>query len=1182
LRCPSSSAKPCGVKLSRVEIRGFKSIAKKTVLSVSDGVTGIAGPNGCGKSNIIDAIRWALGEQSARSLRAAAMGDVVFSGTQEVGPSSMASVTIEFIRDGGHFPVSLEGFDHIAITRRLFRSGESEYLINNVKSRLKDITDLFLDTGLHRNGYAIIEQGKVKDIIQSKPDEMRYLIEEAAEVGRFRVKRAEALRRLEATSKNLERIRDLLNEVTRQKNELKSQANKARRYQELRSSVNDLSRILAACDLEKIAASMKAQETELTAIDSRIAQHEEEYASLSEKAQSFEGTSNRLKADMETLASSLSGAESRELLAIQEIEACESRLKDIVSTIEMLVRGVEEDKEFMEDEQIKAVELKRELDSLLSEIQGIQEHIWASEAAHAAHLREYEDLEEEYNGKRIELFDAIGEVRALEQRLTEIQSRCKEMTSTIRKRQQDLSSIVTGAENLKKDLATLEAEISSRHNAKPLLELEIQDFERMIAEAGGHIETDTLRLIALEKSHAEISAKLSVLKRIGDPAPETLAAAHTQSNGNRRVSDMLSVHVGFEEAVGRSMGNALDFLIYRDHDEILAQEGFETNGPGFVIERPHIHHHAGGPPPGSNGVLGPLNEFIDAREGYQEVAEALSQNMWVVDTLESALRLWRQGHRTCSFVTREGMILEPTGVIRTTRELTKYAEVLKAKTEMRDLSEKMLFIEGQIAQVKAGLDQAKKDLQDLKNRHAAKSSEMGSLERDIATLMEWRQRIVSQQEHILEQDSALNAEITQMVELSAKFEADAATLADQKAVLEEARAKRESIVKDLNEKKQASKQGLMRSQEEMQAKMTHLNDLKMTSAAKGERIKTLEGALVKRREEIEKDERRIEDLANTRLMVEQSLTQAQKALECTMAEITSLKASYAELLPEYEKALGLLRATQEERQDLRSTIDQIEKARGEILLKKREHDIAYAMNLERLEARFGEGIPEIPETFDSVLARREIAALEERIEKMGQINFASIEAFEHVQKRWDDLHRQYEDIVRASTRLKEVIANIERQSTKAFMATFNQVKKNFQDIFTTMFGGGKADIIFTEGGDDLEAGVEIFASPPFKRLKSMSLLSEGEKTLCAISFIFALFKVNPSPFCILDEVDAPLDDANVIRLNRLIRSFSQDSQFIVVTHNRYTMEMADILYGVTFDVPGISKVVSMVLEEAQG
>jgi len=1168
------------VKLSRVEIRGFKSIAKKTALSLADGITCVAGPNGCGKSNIIDAIRWALGEQSARSLRASSMSDVIFSGTQDVGPSSLASVTLELVRDKGYFPATLDGFASVSVTRRLFRSGESEYLINNVKCRLKDVADLFLDTGLNRNGYAIIEQGRVKDIIQAKPDEIRYVIEEAAEVGRFRIKRAEALKRLEATSKNLERIRDLLNEVSRQRNDLKSQSHKARRYQDLRAAASELSKILAACDLLRIASGREALEAELQGCEARIAGYEKDVAVLNEKAHAHEGTGSRLKAEMEKLASSLGAAESRELLARREIESSNTRLKDLGSTIEMLTQGMEEDKRLSEEEQAKALALGQELERLFGELQGILTLVEADEAAHGGLEREYEILEQEYNEKRTELFHAIGEVRSLDQRVAEIRGRHQEVASTLRKRGQDLSSLAASAQNLARDLLPLDAEISSKRGEIPLVQEETQGLVRSLEEGLSRIEVDTQRLIAQEKSLAEIRAKLSVLARIVDPAgsPES---TRPHPNGTRKVSDMLCVRAGFEEAVGRSMGPALDFLIFRDHGEILAQDGFETRGPGFVIERPHVGHRVQGPPAGSTGVLGELTEFIDAQDGYRDVAEALSRNMWVVEDLRSALVLWEQGHRSCSFVTRQGMILEPTGAIRTTRELAKYAEVLKAKAEIREFSERMRSLEEQIPQLETGLVEAKKGLQELKARHADRTARLRTLEREMASLQESRGRIVAQQGRLIDQETSLKAEIAQMEALAAKFDAELAALTVQKTALEEDRAGKESLVKELDGRKQAAKQGLLKSQEEKQARATRLSDLKVLQATRGERLRTLEAARAKRLEDIEKDVRRIEELAHTRLAVELSMGKARETLEGASAEIASMKAAYDRLVTEYETALSLQRTSQEEARTLRSALEQEEKARSEAQLKKREYEIAYAMNLERLSARFGEGMPEIPGAFDAEGARQEVAAIEERIEKMGQINFASIEGFEHVQQRWDDLHRQYEDIVRASTRLKEVIANIERQSIKAFMATFTQVKQNFQEIFTSMFGGGKADIVFTEG-DELEAGVEIFASPPFKRLKAMSLLSEGEKTLCAISFMFALFKVNPSPFCILDEVDAPLDDANVIRLNRLIRTFSRDSQFIIVTHNRHTMDMADILYGVTFDVPGISKVVSMVLEGDRG
>jgi chromosome segregation protein len=1169
------------VKLSRVEIKGFKSIAKKMSLAISNGVTCIAGPNGCGKSNIIDAARWALGEQSAKSLRASSMNEVIFSGTQDVGPSSMASVTLEFIKDGGHFPKTLEGFEQVAITRRLFRSGESEYLINNVKCRLKDITDLFLDTGLHKSGYAIIEQGKVNDIIQAKPEEIRYLIEEAAEVGRFRIKRTEALRRLDATSKNLERINDVLGEVTRQRNDLKTQANKARRYQDVRNEVNEISRLLSACDLKDIAMLKGAYEAQLKSIEAGLSRMEEALSELMERLGVYESESIRLKGEMETLASSLSDAESRQLLAAREIEGFQGRLKDSSATMGMLSQNMAEARRYIDEEGAKVAVLRQELSTLKDEMDGAQTHLSGQQVRHDALVQEDDALERLYNEKRTGLFEAISEVRSIEQRIIEVQDRIKEVNATIKRRQQDLSSSVDAAEALSRELAGLEAEISRINQSMPPIQGQIDERAAAMEAARAGIEAGTHRLIGQEKTHAEILAKLSVLSRIIDAEP---SAAHgpdkTRTNGKKKVSDLLSVQAGYEEAVGRSMGNALDFLIFRDHEEIVSLHDFKTNGPGFVIERPHIEKHSQGTVSGAMGVLGQLKEFIEANEGYADIVHALSQNMWVVEGLETALKLWQQGHRSCRFVTMDGMILEPTGVIRTTQEHTKYADVLKAKKEMKDLAEREKAITTDIEQESLLLQQARQGLVDLTARHDDACAALKSLEGERAAFVEKKGRVLAQKERIFEQQRTYEADLAQMNELEGRLTIQATSLGEGKVVLEGERTKREEALKEIDERKLASRQGLTASQENIGSIREKANDLKVLYAEKSSAIKALDESFEKRRESIVKDQARLDEIMRTRLMVEQSMEVSEKQLLSAQGSTLSLKTSYTALMPEYEKAFALVRAAQEEGKTQRTAIDETEKSRSEMLLKNKEFEIAYAMNLERMEGRFGNGIPEIPETFDALQARQRVGELEDRIEKMGQINFASLEAFEQAQQRWEDLHRQYEDIVRASSRLKEVISNIERQSIKSFNATFVKVKENFQEIFTAMFGGGKADLVLDEG-DEIEAGIVIFASPPFKRLRAMSLLSEGEKTLCAISFIFALFKVHPSPFCILDEVDAPLDDANVIRFNRLIRSFSNDSQFLIVTHNRYTMETADILYGITFDVPGISKVVSMVLDETQ-
>lgn len=1170
------------MKLSRVEIKGFKSIARRTSLAVSGGVTCIAGPNGCGKSNIIDAVRWALGEQSAKSLRASAMTEVIFSGTQEAGPSSLAGVTLEFVKNGGAFPKSLEGFEQVSITRRLFRTGESEYLINNVRCRLKDITDLFLDTGLHRNGYAIIEQGKVKDIIQARPEEIRCLIEDAAEVGRFRIKRTEALRRLEATSRNLERINDLLGEVTKQRNELKTQANKAKRYQELRSEANALSRLVMAVDLEDIEALKSAGEAERAAMDARIADAEVRAEALRKNLAVLDADNGRHRTRMDGLSARLSEADAALVLAKREMEASLARLGDIDATRAMLSQNLEEGRESIADAEDRATAGREEQEALLKEIGDVQAALDAAQEVCAGLEKDHEALETHYQEKRTALFEVISEARALDQRTQEILGRHREILATISRRSSDRAGLSGDAAAQSAQIEALDGERARIEDDRQPRLLEVEEARAAMEGAQERIGEGTRTLIDLEKNRTEVAAKLSMLARIiraeelhGQNAPRA------SSNGTRKVADMLSVKDGFETAVGRSMGNALDFLIFRDHEEILSLNDFRTRGPGFVIEKPHIGNHESLLSAEHPGVLGQLREFIETSEGYGDVVHALSQNMWVVDGLGTAVSLWKGGCRSCSFVTVDGMILEPSGVIRTTHEHTKYAELLKAKTEMKALTARSVILGEQIGREEEALRLAQSDHRTHATRHQAGMEALRAMELELAAMGEKRQGLAGRRERVLEQLASLEADLVQMNELADRLQAQAGSSAGRRDELERDRAHREETLKALDERKAAARTKLASSQTEMQEIRERLHGLRVAAAEKTAAARAVSEHLETRRQAMARDLARLDELAGTRQAVERTIQACERDREGAEQSIRDLRGEYDGVLPEYEKTLHLLRAAREEAGNLRSALDGMERARSEILLKNKEYEVAYAMNLERMEGRFGPGLPDVPEGFDIQQARQKVVEVEERIERMGQINFASLEAFDQVQKRWEDLHMQYEDIVRASTRLKEVIASIERQSIKAFDATFVRVREYFQEIFTTMFGGGKADLVIARG-EGMDSGIEIFASPPFKRHKAMSLLSEGEKTLCAISFIFALFKVNPSPFCILDEVDAPLDDANVIRLNRLIRSFSAESQFLVVTHNRHTMETADILYGVTFDEPGISKVVSMALNEGQG
>ena len=1168
------------VKLKRIEIRGFKSIAKKTSLPVADGVTCIAGPNGCGKSNIIDAVRWALGEQSNRSLRAGSMSEVIFSGTQDAPPGSMAEVVMEFARDGGYFPKSLDGFDEVSISRRLYRTGESIYSLNGVRCRLKDITDLFLDTGLDRHGYAIVEQGKVKDIIQSRPEDIRYLIEEAAEVGRFRFKRADAIKRLEATAGNLERVRDLLTEVSRQRDELKSQASKARRYQNLRSEINSLTRMLWASEILKITGRKKTLDEQMRELRQQEESFRKQHEEYTQAKAGFEDRLAIIRGKMDEIRRAIEDTRSRELLAEGEIESNTKRAQDISSTIEMLQSRIGQMTRETGDLREKSEQDRSRLEELSRDIALLEEKMDSRHCHLESVEKEFGAIEGEYNQKRAQLFDAIGHSRATQQRISSMETRRHEAEANARKRRADLSELGAQKASLEAKYSGLEEEYAQVKSRAESLGEKVQSLSEGMSELQSRIEDTAHTLAGLEKSHAQLLAKISMLERIilggTMPPPRDLST----SNGARRVADALKARSGFEETVGLSLGKSLDYLIVQDHEEILKLGRIEDGGPGYIPRRPHLNGRAAGAGPQGEGVVACLEDLVEAHEGYEDVVHALSGDMWVVEDIHCAFSFWKQGMRSCTFVTRDGVILEPTGIVRTTAEMAKYAEGLKAKAEKEDLSRQEIALGREIVSAKEGLARLRQEMQRLRDGREQAGSEEKALREQAASLSEKKNAASREVERISEREQSYRRDTEMWEEMAKKVEGDLADIHTQKEELDRQIESMQEEVKALDEKRAASRQRLYSARESINAHSQRAGELKIAAAAARQRLDGIEEQLQGISRQIAQDTGKMEELVKTRTAVQDALEQSRNQLQALKGQAGNQREALEIATPEHEELADALASLSQSRDECRETLASLEKKSNEILLKIREQDIALTMSNERFASRFsGEEIPAVAEDFSPGDARQKVEGLEGRIEKMGQINFASLDAFEHVQARWDDLHRQYEDIVQASARLKEVIANIEKQSIKAFTETFERVKRHFQELFTAMFGGGKADLVLLDGNSP-DSGVEILACPPFKRLKSMSLLSEGEKTLCALSFIFALFKVRPSPFCILDEVDAPLDDANVVRFNRLIRTFASDSQFIIVTHNRHTMEMSDILYGVTFDVPGISKVVSMSLQKA--
>ena len=1163
------------MRLSRVEIKGFKSLSKKTVLTFPGAVTCIAGPNGCGKSNVIDAIRWALGEQSARALRAGAMGDVIFSGTRDVPPSSMASVTLEFVKDGGIFPASMDGFEAISVSRRLFRSGESTYEINNLKCRLKDITDIFLDSGLDRQGYAIIEQGRVKDIILAKPEDIRHVIEEVAEVGRFRVKRTEAIKRLETTSGNLERIKDIITEIAKQRDSLKAQASKARRYQALKDRMNELTRLLWTSEIREVLNKHQELNTQLSSVDDEIktakSAAEKEAAMFNKQS----GKLNQMKLRIDEINLSLSDAKARHALSIAERDASTERMKDIQSTLLHLSSKIET---AMAESEVSVNELKA--------AENEKSRFQQDEAAIESNLKLLMDKVEklsaelsgvsiEYDKSRSDLFEKLGGTRLVDQRISYLNQRLNDMTSGISKRQEELIELKAVIKEQKEILLKLDARIKELEDKIRTVNEDILEISKKRDLLSDEIEENRKALSENEKAHAGMDARIEMLGRIAGITPQAM----DNSGGKKliRIADTIKVKAGFEDAAG-ALGDMLDYMIIEDHDEFLASGVSIASSPGFIPSKPFIEKEEAGEMPEHESMLGSLRKFINPQKGYDAIVDAITRRKYIVSDIRSAVMLWKKGHRSHDYITTDGIVLESSGVLRVNTEKDKYAEMFKARAELeiQNIHKAELEIE---------MDKIRETIASLGDQLSGLNAEIIKMNEKLSDLEKERQsEILSKQSLADKIDTNEKRTLDFMKDIKSWDEMTTGVKDEIKAAIEEKEsaenllAELKEKLKRLEEKKLEAVAVLNKAQEEKNAIIDKLGRLRVDMASVLERIKGLNLQAQKRQMEMEADRQRAAEIGVKEKEITSMLENAEEVVINTLADIKTKEVELEDIMPEYTRFCQEAGEISEREQALKSGLYALEEKRNMIILEAKEQEIAERMMLERYTGRFGDGdLPVIPDDFDIDASREEVAKLQGRVEVLGQINFASIESYDEAQARYDDFHAQYQDLILASERLRELINSIERESQKEFASTFAKVRANFQEIFTTMFGGGQADIVLQEGG--MDAGVDIYACPPFKKLKVMSLLSEGEKTLTAISFIFALFKVRPSPFCILDEVDAPLDDSNVERINRLIRTFSRDSQFLVVTHNKNTMEMADIIYGVTFDVPGVTKVVSMDLQK---
>ncbi|HEY4185292.1 MAG TPA: chromosome segregation protein SMC [Polyangia bacterium] len=1236
------------MRIKRVEIIGFKSFVEKTSISFQDPVTAIVGPNGCGKSNIVDAIRWVMGEQSAKHLRGRAMEDVIFAGSETRGPAGLAEVSLTFDGAGLHgdataggVPWGAVGPDEIVVTRRLYRDGQSEYLLNGVPSRLRDVVEFFLGTGVGSKAYAIIEQGRIGFIVSSRAEDRRGLIDEAAGITKYKVKKKAAERRIESTRQHLLRVSDVIGEIEGRLRSLRLQAAKAERYKRYKGELRDLDlwsasqRFLGHLAEEK---SLQAQIAELhethgnqsTALELEEAAVEIERLAVSEEQSELGAAKDALfslsnKAQLgfqraqyqEDEADQLSSRASSER---REIESLTARRDDAVrasADIEEQWSRVDEEASssralFEEKEQAyeglrQALSTaRRDLDVATSQVSQGLARTARNEAEQGAAAARQEDLRARM--ENIALEDAttaegvaarLEDVESLRASLATIEERRAELTDRKQEAERRLATLRADVSRGELELETLREESHRRRSRLGSL-VEIQDrYESFHKGVRAIMQNRRER-----EGQGEISGIRGVVADIVQPPPELETAVEAvlgERLGNVIVE---SADVGVEaikflksRSEGRSSfipvalrtleqeapiaGGASGTVVYD------ASGGVSVDPPATAVFMPATNDQP--PPefpartvwPTGEGVRGPLLDLIGYDRAFDKVATYLLGDVLVVENLTRALELWRETRTTKTIVTLDGEVVDPHGVV-TGGSRESSVGVLEQKREMRELEQVVAKLES--------------DYQETLARHVATKQALADVTRDIeqivADVRTDEVALVSQRKDL----ERANDEQRRLDQRRQQLANETANLARN---LEDAERRRETAANAL-----AADAELIASAEDRVSELRaatldlgqqldlvsgELTALKVTAAQAEDRRKHAQATLERLRAEAADcasrmarlDSASTEALARAEMLREEAATLREEA-GLQQAEAAELARAHAERQGAMEERHGTLSRREADLRAARSDVARMSQTLSKLELRCQEVSLKRTSLSDHVATRYADvelitivsDFHMRPPVGDPEEAR--MTELRGLIERMGEINLTAIEESEESQKRFDFLSEQKADLESAITQLEAAIEKINRASRKRFRETFDAVDAKFQEVYPRMFGGGRAHLRLTDESDMLETGIDIIANPPGKKvMQNIELLSGGEKALTAVSLLFAIFLVKPSPFCVLDEVDAPLDEANVGRFNEMVRAMTDRSQFIIISHNRRTMEIADRLCGITMEEPGVSKLVGV-------
>ena len=1181
------------MRLKRLEMIGFKSFAQRTVVEMNPGITAVVGPNGCGKSNIVDALRWAMGEQSARHLRGHHMEDVVFNGSDSLPATGMAEVSIIFDNEDGRGPAEYANFSEIMVTRRLFRSGESEYAINKVNCRLKDVVELFLGTGVGSKAYSIVEQGKVDELVNSKPEERRGLIEEAAGTSKYKSRKIVAEKKLERTQQNLFRLNDIVREIERQIRSMELQAKKAERYRALKSELKEKELAFAFLQREAFGQEIARQENQLAGVENRLAEH---LASL--HGQEAENESVRLslmEADREIGIQQEAVYQRRAAIQSDE-QKCEFFHKDLAQLTQAEADARDSLSQLEDRTKILAqeiAELRNAKESFIQLSLFEESFLRDKEGELAALQARMRALQSELDQEKALLIDIANQIANVKNDALVKERRHSEISAELARSREELIEASAA-------LATCEGTQGASERALTGCIHEIR--ERTIEAAQA-----TATLQSLNKSRDEQETKISTLKdQIQESRSRLLSFEELQKNyegyqeGVRAimlkkqqeatpngiyglVAEVLEAPELYEKALTAVLGDRLQYVIVKSHQEGLEAIEFlknQASGRGSFIPLEMLRKPAKDLPLGEAEVVAPLMEMISIKEGYRDIAEYLLSDVVVVQDLQAGLALWNRNGYHSTLVTPEGEVIDPIGTVTGGSGVPLETSFLAQRRRIRELSAVLSERESQLCVEERESEKLKHELEQAEIRKTVLGAEIHRLELERVRL-EHENRAANQEQERL----------TQAVRALAQEQSDLTTAVQ---LLEDEIQHCRALTQSRSEEKSAREQVLAQKQIELaelsqalESAEAAVTQSRIRNAALGEKRDNTHVNLANRlklQEDIAREiavrQGQIADYQRRHSETEQDLTQTRQALDQNRADLQSLDERLQADRQRYREISMRLAQIGESIKELRPLADacQEDKSRIQLALAEQRIELQHlAANLrEKYDVQLETLAPESAENPPSQAdLTAEIDELRSRLERMGEVNLAAIGEYEELTERFRFMSQQKDDLERSIADLQQTIVKLNRVCRLRFKESFDAINERFEAIFPRLFRGGKAKLVLTDENDFLETGVDIIVQPPGKKLQFITLLSGGEKALTAVSLLFAIFLTKPSPFCFLDEVDAPLDDANLDRFTEMVREMSQHSQFVLITHNKKSMQAAEVLYGVTMAEPGVSKVVSV-------